>query len=328
MAAIACFGSLNIDKVFTVPSIVKKGETIASTGYAEFAGGKGANQSVALARAASGSDIAVHHVGKVGRDGAWLVNLLDQNGINTTDIMVSDIHNTGCALIQKDAEGDNAIILLPGSNAKIPTWHIDNALSKFKQGDHLLIQNEINNVPDIITAAKDRGLKVVFNPAPCPANIAAYPLDCVDILILNKGEAEALFAALSNDPSHSVETILSILMKVFTSLEAVIITLGENGASAIYRDMNVDEKSNGSELDVQFAQVFALRDCQVVDTTGAGDTFVGYFLASFVSLKEKLAPDAFKKALEIAAVASGIACETNGAIPSIPQLDNVKKRMQ
>ncbi|KAJ3077737.1 hypothetical protein HDU99_001002 [Rhizoclosmatium hyalinum] len=314
---VLCFGSLNIDKVFSVPTIVQRGETIASTGYAEYPGGKGANQAVALARAAP-SDLAIHHAGQVGTDGKWLIDLLNQNNINTSAVLVSQTESTGCALIQKDASGDNAIILLPAANCKIPLQHIDDTLSKFDAGDWLLVQNEINNINDIIRKAKARGMQIAFNPAPCPPNILSYALECVDVLVLNEGEAEMLYSAITQKKaapgSVTVSIIINELMNRFPNLEAVIITLGEEGACALQR---------GSEI----TNIPALRDCRVVDTTGAGDTFVGFFLATFASLQHKKEEDAFKNALKVAAIASGMTCETHGATPSIPLMKDVQKRM-
>ncbi|KAJ3066432.1 hypothetical protein HDU98_010296 [Podochytrium sp. JEL0797] len=323
---VLCFGSLNIDKVFNVPSVVTRGETISSTGYAEFPGGKGANQSVALARAAA-QGVEVLHAGMVGNDGLWLINLLKDNHIDTSPILVSKTETTGLALIQKDATGDNAIVLVPGANGSIPDDHITNSLALCETGDWLLVQNETNHVGHMMTEAKARGMKVAFNPAPCPLDILNYPLDCCDILILNEGEAQMLFDALSQDATLPVEQMLGVFMKVFRDLEGVIITLGEKGASAAYRDVVGSELSVGSGgADAHMVQVPALKGCKPVDTTGAGDTFVGYFLATFASLKQQGVFGAFEKAMRFAAIASGVACETHGAIPSIPHREAVEKR--
>ncbi|KAI9333596.1 Ribokinase-like protein [Obelidium mucronatum] len=316
---IVCFGSLNIDKVFAVPSIVKKGETIASLSYAEYPGGKGANQSVALARAAT-ANIAIHHVGQVGKDGTWLVDLLNENNIDTSSILISSSHNSGCAIIQKDNQGDNAIVLVPGANTAIPPEHITKSLATFGKDDYLLIQNEINNVSEIIKAAKDREMKVVFNPAPCPPNIAEYPLDNVDVLILNEGEARALIFALSGRACDG-DDLATPVMNLVPSLDAVIVTRGEIGASAAHRKIITSNRT-----EVAYIQVPALHSCLVKDTTGAGDTFVGFFLATYASATKDNLPNAFEYAMKIATAASGIACETDGAIPSIPHLETVLKR--
>ncbi|KAJ3089687.1 hypothetical protein HK100_007678 [Physocladia obscura] len=329
---IVCFGSLNIDEVFNVTAVVKTGETIASLGYAQYPGGKGANQSVALARAlhsVSNLDISVMHVGSVGADGVWLVDLLATNNINTTNVLVSQSHKTGCAIIQRDASGDNAIVLVPGANFNIPQSLIHNALESCDLHDWLLVQNEIAHIQEIITTAKDaHQMKVVFNPAPCPPNILEYPLDCVDILILNESEARVLFNSLSLDVSFvttqsHLHTVMFTIMKAVVNLEAVIVTLGANGVFAIHRDIsNGSKKLDRTDLKMESIEIQALKNCLVLDTTGAGDTFVGYFVAHFATTGD------FRKALEIAVVASGIACESNGAIPSIPTLSNVLARIE
>ncbi|KAJ3230164.1 hypothetical protein HDU81_004740 [Chytriomyces hyalinus] len=321
---IVCFGSLNIDQVFTVASMVKRGETIASSGFDQFPGGKGANQSVALARASN--DVCVFHAGCVGPDGRFLVDLLKQNKINTNAIHISDTAQTGRAIIQRDSDGDNAIILVHGANFDISTNHIHKTLDAFREGDWLLIQNEINHVSYVIQAAKQRKLKVLLNPAPSPEQFHSIPWELVDILVVNEGEADAVYRGLKSADlrleDHSRQELAATILHSLPELQAIIITLGSNGVSAAFRE------AGAANAQLEYITKPALKDCKVMDTTGAGDTFVGYFLANLTFLQDQGVGlnTAFLEAVELAVVASGMACETEGAIPSIPHWEAVVAR--
>ena len=184
------FGSLNIDLVYQVEHIARPGETIASSSHQVFAGGKGANQSAALARAGA----RVFHAGQVGPDGQWLVDKLAGLGVDVQHIRVGDVP-TGHAIIQVDRQGQNSIVLFAGANAQIDRGAIDAALSHFDRGDILLLQNEINDVSYIIASASERGLTICLNPAPFGPEVRAYPLELVDVLIVNETEATGLAGA-------------------------------------------------------------------------------------------------------------------------------------
>ena len=142
MARILNYGSLNIDHVYSVPRIVRPGETISAVGFKDFPGGKGLNQSVAMARAGA----MVFHAGRVGNDGGFLKEILVANGVDCTWLKNSEGPN-GSAIIQKDKDGQNAIICYAGSNGEISPAEIDEVLSHFREGDILVSQNEISNVP-------------------------------------------------------------------------------------------------------------------------------------------------------------------------------------
>jgi len=181
------FGSLNIDHVYQVDHTVKPGETIAGRDYAFFAGGKGANQSVAIARAGG----SVMHVGTVGREGTWMMEAMRADGVDVSHIAVSD-QPGGHAIIQVDAKGQNAIVIHGGTNRRIEPAQIDAALACASCGDMVLVQNEINSVADIISSAADKGLQVCFNPAPMDKEVLGYPLGRVSLFFVNETEAEAL----------------------------------------------------------------------------------------------------------------------------------------
>jgi len=279
------FGSLNIDYVHRVNHIAQPGETIAGNSLDVFAGGKGANQSVALARA--GADVA--HAGMVGEDGRWLVDVLKQAGADVSQVRVHDEIKTGHAVIQVDDRGENAILLHGGANQAITPAHIDAAIHSAQPGDTLLLQNEVNEVPAIIQAAAGRGLKVCLNPAPMGDDVKDWPLDKVAILIVNETEGEAL--CNENDP-------LAMLPKLIAMTGGeVIVTMGKDGA--LYTD--------GGEAIHQPAET-----ADAVDTTAAGDTFIGYFLAG------RAHGESVEASLKAAVKASALCVSKRGAMESIP----------
>ena len=290
MGTILNFGSVNIDHVYTVPHFVRPGETLASERYAVFSGGKGFNQSTALARA--GAKIA--HAGMIGVDGAWLKDSLASDGADVTHLAVRD-EPTGHAVIQVDASGQNCIIICGGANRAITPHYAEEVLSHFGDGDTLLLQNEISAIPEIMRAAKERGLRIVFNPAPMGQEVLDYPLDLVDLFIVNEVEAAELAGTAADSPPDAV---LDLLRARFPRA-GVVLTLGAAGSVA---------DIGGERVAV------AAKRVKAVDTTAAGDTYIGYFLAARqrgLSLR-----DAMEKATEAAAI-----CVTHaGAAPSIPRI--------
>jgi len=288
--AIYNLGSLNIDRVFRVPHIVAPGETIASTSVGLFAGGKGANQSVALARARA----KVTHIGSVGADGQWLLDKLSAEGIDTRWVRTGS-SPTGQAIIQVDDAGQNAIVLLGGANQDITPSEVTEAISSAPSGSWLLVQNETSAVAEAIRAAKQRGLRVAFNPAPFDDCVRTYPLDHVDLLCLNEIEA----AAMSGE--QSAKEALESLAARWKNCE-ILLTLGAEGA--IYRG-----PSGTIHLEAQAVEV--------VDTTAAGDTFLGYFLAG---RNRELT---VRQCLELASRAAALCVTRSGAMASIPRLSEV-----
>ncbi len=275
------FGSLNIDLVYQVGHIVRPGETIASSSHQVFAGGKGANQSAALARAG----VPVFHAGQVGQDGQWLVDKLAGLGVDVQHIRVGNVP-TGHAIIQVDGRGQNSIVLFAGANAQISRGAIDTVLSHFTRGDILLLQNEINDISYIIAAAAKRGLTICLNPAPFGPQVRAYPLEWVDVLIVNETEATGLAGAPT----------LAALAALCPHAQ-VALTLGAAG---------VQYRAPSEQFRLPAPAVAA------VDTTGAGDTFIGYFLHGLTA--DMTARDAIARAVQAAAL-----CVTRpGAMDSIP----------
>lgn len=284
------FGSLNIDHVYAVEHIVQPGETIASTDYRLFAGGKGANQSVALARAGA----TVCHGGMIGQEGLWLREKMRAEGVDVANV-VSDSTPGGHAIIQVDSKGQNSIVLFGGANQLISDRHVNTALSACFPGDVLLLQNEINKTAELITAGRAAGLTVCLNPAPMGPEVMDFPLDCVDILIVNEHEGAALAQ------TDVLDRIVPELHQRWPNTR-IVLTLGERGVHYLNGEM---------EYRVDAQRVSA------VDTTAAGDTFIGYFLAGTLEGLD------VEETLTLACRAAALSVTRPGAMDSIPRRSEV-----
>ena len=284
------YGSLNIDLVYEVPHIVRPGETLSSLSLERFAGGKGNNQSIALAKAG----VKVFHAGRVGTDGKWLVHNLKRAGANVGFIR-KDAGPTGHAIIQVAASGQNSIVLFPGANRTLTKAEIRATVAEFGKGDILLLQNEINGIPEIMKQAHKAGMKIWFNPAPFSPDILDYPLSLVDLFIVNEIEA----ADLSGQKSE--KGALTALARAFPK-SRILMTLGAKGAIL---------KEGKQEWFATSPKVKA------VDTTAAGDTFIGYFAASVI---KGFPPE---QCLKYACTAAAISVTRKGAADSIPDKKEV-----
>ena len=183
------YGSLNIDHVYQMPAFVKAGETLSATDCQLHTGGKGLNQSVALARAGA----EVFHGGKIGADGLELKAFLEEAGADCRFLRIDPEIPTGHAIIQVVASGENCILIYGGTNTRITEAEIDETLENFGPGDLLLLQNEISNVNYLIHRANEKGMITVLNPSPITAELLTYDgLSLLDWMIVNQGEAEAL----------------------------------------------------------------------------------------------------------------------------------------
>ena len=287
------FGSLNIDYVYRVDHILVKGETESSFSRNIFAGGKGLNQSVALGRAG----VNVYHAGCIGEDGRFMVELLNEAGVDTRFVKVLTDSPSGHTVIQNDKEGDNCILLFGGANIRVTKEQVDETLKEFDAGDYLVLQNEISELPYIIEKAHEKGMVIVLNPAPMNENIQRLELSYVDYFILNEIEAAQLTAKSSDITRQpDEEELVNALRKEFPSAKTVL-TLG--AAGSVY----IDDKDTIRQ---------GIYEVKPVDTTAAGDTFTGYFLAGMTEGKP------VKEALDMAAKASSITVTRPGAAPSIP----------
>lgn len=284
------FGSLNIDHVYAVERFVQPGETIASLEYQRFCGGKGGNQSVALAYAGA----HVCHVGRVGADGEWLKERLAESGVDVSHIATGS-EPTGHAIIQVSRQGENSIIVFGGANRTLREADVDLVLEAAATSDYVLTQNETNCVDILLDEAWKKGLFTVFNPAPITASVRGYPLDKVNLFILNETEGKSLTGKSTPDD------ILAALLQRYPH-SGVVLTLGSRGAQ--YRDK-------------EMAISVPAEKVESVDPTAAGDTFIGYFLA------ELSKGSAIEYCLKLACKASAICVQIPGAADSIPKRSDV-----
>ena len=287
------FGSLNNDRTYRVQNFAAAGETILAQSYQVFCGGKGLNQSIAAARAGGRP---VYHAGAVGFDGEALEQMLRENGVDLRYLQHLK-GPSGHAVIQINEQGQNCIVVYGGTNCQLTRPFIGQVLSHFGTGDFLMVQNEINEVPYILEKAHGHGMKIVLNPSPITPELCGnYPLELVDYFVLNENEGAALAGG-----GGCYGDILDRLTRQFPRA-VIVLTVGDQGV--LYSD--------GSET-----LRHGIYPVPVADTTAAGDTFCGYFVASTA---QGMSP---ALALERACAASALAVSRPGAAPSIPTRDEV-----
>ena len=289
------FGSLNLDFVYQVDHFVRPGETIASREYQQFCGGKGLNQSIALARAGA----QVWHAGLIGGNGEILKDTLDQYGVCTAFVRPWSGAN-GHAVIQVDSQGQNCILLYGGSNHQITAAFMDEVFSFFSAGDILLLQNELNVGAELIERARLRGMRVALNPSPMTRSILEWPLTDVEWFLLNELEGcELAHLPMGTEPDKILESLAERYPQ-----GRIVLTLGHKGVR--YRD------SEGTAA-------HGIYKVKAVDTTAAGDTFTGYFLTYTAEGRP------VGEALAAASAASALAVTRQGAAVSIPAREEVER---
>ncbi|MCI7061741.1 MAG: ribokinase, partial [Lachnospiraceae bacterium] len=248
-------GSMNLDYVYQVDHIVQPGETISTSGMNVFLGGKGINQSIAIAKAGA----EVYHGGLIGEDGQAFIEACHEYGVH--DEFIRQIPGkTGHTIIQIDKAAQNCILLYGGANQMLEESYIDEVLSHFQEGDILLLQNEVNNIAYIVEKAFEKGMEIALNPSPFNEKLDDVDLEKINIFLLNEIEGGQITGKV--DP----EEILSEMCRRFPKAQ-IVLTLGKDGA--IYAQQ---EKK-------YYQPIFSVK---AVDTTAAGDTFTGYFLAGLV----------------------------------------------
>jgi ribokinase len=199
MAKIVNFGSLNLDYVYSLPHMVRPGETLSCTQLYINNGGKGLNQSVALARAGA----KVIHAGIIGNEGTRLKEFLHENGADTSLIRQTDT-TSGHAIIQVDKNGQNAIFVYGGANRVFTMEYISEAAELLDRGDFVLLQNETNLTDEAARMGKEKGAKIVLNPSPIDDWLLHhFPFELVDLLFLNETEG-AVFLEIMIDPDENV----------------------------------------------------------------------------------------------------------------------------
>lgn len=285
--AVFNLGSINADLFYQVPHLLSPGETLASTQLSRGLGGKGANMSVAIARAAA----RAVHIGAVGPDGRWAVDRLLEYGVDTRNI-ITMTEPTGHAVIMVDTRGENAILLYPGANQAITETHIDNALKAATELDTFLFQNETSAQVEGATLASSRGMRVVYAAAPFDAGAVQAVLPLLDILVMNAVEAKQL--------TDATGIALGDL-----PVRDIVVTLGGDGCRWLNTDVATDQR-------------FPAIPVTPVDTTGAGDTFTGFLIAGL----DRGLP--MEQAISLGQQAGAIMVTRHGTADVIPDLKDVQ----
>jgi ribokinase len=271
------FGSINADHVYRLSRLPAPGETLTADTYIRVLGGKGANQSIAAVRAGA----SVVHIGAVGHDGDWMRRTLATEGVNVDHLITLDTVS-GHAVVMVDACGENAIVIHPGANRRVPVPLIEAALGDARPGDWLLMQNETSGQVEAAQRARALGLHVAYSAAPFDVAAVRAVLPFVSLLILNAIEAGQLLKKLGA-----------------VDVPMMLVTRGAKGA----------ELFNATSDETLFVPAFSVT---AIDTTGAGDCFAGYAVAS---LAAGLAP---AKALRRASAAAALQVQHPGASAAIP----------
>ena len=289
------YGSLNLDYVYQVEHFVQPGETLSAMSQRINPGGKGLNQSVALSRAGA----EVYHAGCLGLGGEMLGELLQQSGVDTRFLQFCDTIQ-GNAVIQVDRSGQNCILLFGGSNQCVTEEQVERTLCSFDVGDWLVLQNEINNLPLIVEKAYEHGMKIVLNPSPYNEKLSAVDFGKLDWLLVNEVELEQLSGSkLPEDAWHK-------LREKYPRLN-LLVTLGGDGSVAFTEKVAVRQ---------------AAFKAKAVDTTAAGDTYTGYFIAGLMEGR------GIQESMRRASMASGISVTRAGAAPSIPTVEEVEQALE
>lgn len=286
------YGSINVDHIYQMPHLVAPGETLASTEYRQVLGGKGANQSIAAAKAG----VPVLHIGRYGKADSWVQDQLQDAGVDCSRVAAVDTPS-GHAIIQVDAQAENAIILFAGANHSFRADELNGLLDGAAAGDWLLLQNECSCTAAMISTAAAKGMQVAFNPSPMDDSVRALPLHELSLLVVNEIEVQQLLDCDGLDQDRLVAALRERLPAT-----RVVVTFGAKGALWVDADTEIF--------------VPALR-VEAVDTTAAGDTFLGYLLAA---LCQQASP---KTALELGCKASSLAVQKVGASVSIPDRADV-----
>ncbi|ACZ10465.1 Ribokinase [Sebaldella termitidis] len=298
MKHILVIGSLNMDLVVKVEKLPKLGETILGETLYENPGGKGANQAVAAAKL--GGNVSM--IGKLGKDnyGEQLLLNLKSNNIKTEGIIRCD-DITGTAVIEVDSKGNNSIVVIPGSNLKLSKEDLDSASDLIDKADIVILQQEIpmETVEYALELAAEKGKITILNPAPA-VKISEKVLAATDFLILNETELEIISGKESIPETEYIYTINELRNK---GAKNIILTLGEKGG--MYTE--------GEEI-----KEYKALKVTAVDTTAAGDSFIGAFAL-------KLAENAgVSDALEFAVGVSALTVTRSGAQQSLPTQEELK----
>ena len=288
------FGSLNLDYVYRVDHFVQAGETLSALSQTVKAGGKGLNQSIALARAGA----TVYHAGCVGRGGEMLRTLLKSNDVRDDYLRTVDVLQ-GNAMIQVSQTGENCILLFGGSNQCISEEQIQETFAAFSAGDWLVLQNEVNMIGLMVELAFQKGMRIALNPSPFNEKLRDVDFNKLSWILMNEIEAEQLTGC--SDPEQAWKTVHERYPRL-----SVLITLGSAGSMAWSVDSGNVERACQKAYPVE-----------AVDTTAAGDTFTGYFISGLIDHRS------LQCCMEMASKAAAIAVTKLGAAESIPDRKQV-----
>ncbi|KZL93083.1 ribokinase [Clostridium magnum] len=302
---VCILGSINMDLVLRVNRLVKPGETILSKNFKKVSGGKGANQAVAAKRLGAN----VSFIGMVGADdnGFEIVKAFKEDKIDVSHIKVSNNDPTGMAIITVDDDGRNSIVVVPGANMKIDNTSIEESKDVIKDSKLLIAQFETSIEATIkaFKIAKENGVITILNPAPA-RNIPEELLKLTDIIAPNETEVFELTDIKVDDTDKIREAADKLIEK---GAKFVIITLGERGAAL---------------ADKEKITIVPAYKVKAVDTTAAGDSFIGA-LATKLQNKKEVCFENIEEAIKFANKVSSIVVQKQGAQPSLPYLDEVLK---
>jgi ribokinase len=311
-------GSLNMDLVVRMPAIPRPGETLLGGRFATFPGGKGANQAVAAARLGA----RVSMVGRVGGDafGEQMLKMISSEGIDTRFIGVDAENATGVALITVDGQGQNSIAVASGANFALTEAHVRSAWDQIAEVDWLVmpLETPLETVATAARIARERGARVILNPAPAQ-DLPKTLLEAIDVLIPNESETELLTGRKIDNEAHRRSAGAALLD---LGVGSVVLTLGEKGALIVQGDPAMPEPDSVEPVLKSAGPVFQSVPAfpvQVVDTTAAGDAFVG---ALATALGEGLSLSA---AVRFASAAAAISVTRAGAQPSLPYRSEVDR---
>ncbi len=298
-AKVVVIGSLNMDLVTRAPRLPRGGETLIGESFSTIPGGKGANQAVAAARL--GAQVSM--VGCVGNDayGEQLRNGLLAEGIDCQAVSVEE-GASGVALIVVDDNSQNAIVIVAGANGALTAEVLDSVDEVLQSADVVICQLEVPDatVGHALKRARELGKIVILNPAPASRRLPADWYACIDYLIPNESEA-AVLSELAVDSLETAESAAAHL--IAAGAGKVIVTLGAQGLMF----------ANGASF-----EHFPAPRVKAVDTTAAGDTFVGGFAAALASGKSEV------DAIRFGQAAAALSVTRAGAQPSIPTLLEVQ----
>ncbi len=297
MGKIVVIGSINLDLVVEVDEIPKIGETVTGNSLSQIPGGKGANQAVAMAKL--GCD--VDFLGKVGNDSFAniVLNSMKESGVNIKNIK-SESTSTGIAVINVDKNAHNNIIVIPGANGKVDEAYLLENEGIIKNAEAVVFQLEIpiDTVKFGLKLAKKHGKLTILNPAP------AYELDDeiienVDIIIPNEHEISRIAHI---EIKEEADLIKASKLLIERNVKKIIVTLGEKGA------LYVDENT---------CKMYPSYKVKAVDSTAAGDAFIGGFVANYIKTKD------IDKAIDMGQKTAAISIQRFGAQTSLPTLEEV-----